>query len=280
MEDQLETMMQNKGAVIAAWLLLLFMLERRLPREAPPEAEAGKWGRFGWRRIGRNAGLWAVNTALSPLVVIPVSLWAAAHGPDWRPEWFSGWPGLWLDILILDFWIYWWHRANHEIPFLWRFHEVHHLDRFLDTTTAVRFHFGEVLLSACVRAAVIWALDIPMVSILVFEGLVMISALFHHSNIRIPDRLDRALAHIIITPGIHWVHHHAVRADTDSNYGTIFSFWDPLFRTRSKTRRFHDMPLGVEGKRPDAPLDDKHLDKLIWRPVRFSRRNSQDDTAA
>lgn len=274
--EQIENMMQYKAALLAAWLALLFVLERLVPRERPPRSAARGWGRYGWRRLGRNAGLWLINTGLNPLVVVPVSLWAASAGPQWRPEWFSGWPGLWLDILILDFWIYWWHRANHEIPFLWRFHEVHHLDRFLDTTTAVRFHFGEVLLSALLRAAVILCLDIPMLSIIVFEVLVMLSSLFHHSNIRIPDRLDAALSHLVITPGIHWVHHHAVRRDTDSNYGTIFSFWDPLFRTRSKTRRFHDMPLGVEGRGAEKPqdrkpLDDNPLDKLLWRPVRFRR---------
>jgi sterol desaturase/sphingolipid hydroxylase (fatty acid hydroxylase superfamily) len=75
----------------------------------------------------------------------------------------NGWAGFALDLVTLDLWIYWWHRANHELPFLWRFHEIHHLDEFLDTTSAVRFHFGEVLLSTCVRAPLIILLGIPLV---------------------------------------------------------------------------------------------------------------------
>jgi sterol desaturase/sphingolipid hydroxylase (fatty acid hydroxylase superfamily) len=83
--------------------------------------------------------------------------------------------------------------------------------------------------------------------VITFEGLVMIGTIFHHSDARLPAKLEAALARVVITPSIHWVHHHKVRADTDSNYGTIFSFWDPLFRSRSRTRRWRDMPIGVEG---------------------------------
>ncbi|HET6618368.1 MAG TPA: sterol desaturase family protein, partial [Dongiaceae bacterium] len=153
-----------------------------------------------------------------------------------------------LDIVLLDFWIYWWHRANHEWRFLWRFHEVHHRDRHLDATTALRFHFGEVALSALARAAVILALAIPLTSVLVFETLVLMAAVFHHANWRIPPALEARLARLVITPSRHWVHHHNVRADTDSTYGTIFSFWDPLLGTTTPTQRAQLMPLGVEGR--------------------------------
>jgi sterol desaturase/sphingolipid hydroxylase (fatty acid hydroxylase superfamily) len=81
----------------------------------------------------------------------------------------------------------------------------------------------------------------------------LVGAIFHHSDARLPPRLEAALARVVITPSIHWVHHHAIRADTDSNYGTIFSFWDPLFRSKSRTRRWLAMPIGVEGRR-DRPL--------------------------
>jgi sterol desaturase/sphingolipid hydroxylase (fatty acid hydroxylase superfamily) len=190
---------------------------------------------------------------VSPLVVIPVSAWAATLHLGLRPAWSTGAMGLAVDVLLLDFLIYWWHRLNHRLPILWRFHEVHHLDRFLDTTTAVRFHFGEVLLSAAARALVIVVFDVPLVSVLVFEALVLTAAIFHHSNLRLPAGLERTLARAVITPSIHWVHHHAVRRDTDSNYGTIFSFWDPLFGTRSPTRRGPAMPIGVE-RRTEEPF--------------------------
>lgn len=251
MEDAVQHLLAWKGAAVGVWLAALFLLERLRPA-APPPARL-RDGRFGWKRLARNGGLFLANIGLSPLVVIPVSIWAAAVAPDWRPAWWSGWHGLIIDIILLDLFIYWWHRANHKSQFLWRFHEVHHLDEFLDTTSAVRFHFGEVLLSALVRAAVIVIFAVPLASVLVFEALVLISALFHHSNIRLPAAFERALAAVVITPSIHWVHHHAVRADTDSNYGTIFSFWDRLFGSRSRTPRTPDMPIGVE-RRAERPF--------------------------
>src|ERR1043165_7061871 len=109
---------------------------------------------------------------------------------------------------ICCYWIYWWHRANHELPILWRFHEVHHRDAFLDATSALRFHFGEVVIAAVARAMVIFLLAIPLGSVLIFETLVLVAAIFHHSNARLPEALEQRLARWIITPSLHWVHHH------------------------------------------------------------------------
>lgn len=236
-----------KGAAVAAWFALLFIAERWHPAAAARLAEPS------WRRLARNATLWAVNALLSPLVVVPLSAYAAMHALNWRPPWWSGAAGLAADLLLLDFLIYWWHRANHVTPFLWRFHGVHHLDRFLDTTSAVRFHFGEVLLSALARAAVVVLLAIPLTSVLAFEALVLMGAMFHHSNLRLPARFERALSLIVVTPSIHWVHHHRVRSDTDSNYSTVLSVWDRLFRSRSPHARRLDMPIGVEA-REEQPI--------------------------
>ena len=257
MENLLDEALAWKGVVVLGWFLLFFAAERLLPAASPPTVV----GRAGaWRRVGRNLLLWLVNVGLSPLIVLPLSLWATQFHLGWRPDWWSGVPGLLLDLLLLDFLIYWWHRANHELPLLWRFHEVHHLDRFLDSTSALRFHFGEVLLSALARALVIVLFALPFTSVLVFEALVLIAAIFHHSNLALPSGLERRLARVIITPSIHWVHHHAVRRDTDSNYGTIFSFWDPLFGSRSATARRPDLDIGVEAQA------EQGLPSLLLRP--------------
>ena len=252
-----QALLTYKVAAIGGWLALLFALERLLPAAARPIAD----GRFGWRRLGRNFGLFVLNIGLSPVLVVPVSALAASLALDWRPAWWSGLPGLVVDLLLLDLFLYWWHRANHAVPLLWRFHEVHHLDRFLDTSSALRFHFGEVALSAVARTAIIVPLGVPLSSVLVFETLVLMAALFHHSNLRLPKRFEGALSRVIITPSIHWVHHHAVRADTDSNYGTILSLWDRLFASRSPTPRRLDMPIGVEGEH------DRGLPALLVRPL-------------
>lgn len=259
METLLQDLVAWKGLVVAAWLLALFLAERGRPAARPAQPRPGEPA-GGWRRLLRNGGLGSLTLLLSVFVVVPLTWWAAEHALDWRPAWWRGAGGLLLDLLLLDLLIYWWHRANHEWPPLWRFHQVHHLDRFLDTTSALRFHAGEVLLSACARAAVVLLLGFPFVSILVFETLVLMAAAFHHSNLRLPAGLERALARIFITPSIHWVHHHARRSDTDSNYGTILSVWDPLFGTRSATPRRLDMPIGVEGGR------ERDLPGLLARP--------------
>ena len=112
------------------------------------------------------------------------------------------------------------------------------------------------------RGVVIVALDLPLASVLLFEALVLASAIFHHSDAKLPQVLEALLARVIITPSIHWIHHHAIRADTDSNYGALFSFWDRLFRSSSATARFSGMPIGVEG------LRDRSLPGLLTTPLK------------
>jgi sterol desaturase/sphingolipid hydroxylase (fatty acid hydroxylase superfamily) len=256
--EQIQALLVSKGGIVIGFAAVFLVLERLFPAAmCRVKAMAA--------RMAKNASLFAFNALLSPLIVIPLSAFAAQWALDWRPEWWSGWTGLILDLLLLDLWIYWWHRANHEIQFLWRFHEVHHLDEFLDVTSAVRFHFGEVLLSALVRASVIFILAIPLTSVVIFETMVLLNAIFHHSNVKVPPRLERVLSWFIVTPSIHWIHHHAIRRDTDSNYANFLSVWDRIFGSRSWTVRTPDMKIGVE------TLADVPLLSLAIRPFRKDR---------
>jgi sterol desaturase/sphingolipid hydroxylase (fatty acid hydroxylase superfamily) len=255
-DSLLQTLLAAKGAVVGCWVLLALIIEQWRPAAPAPIGLAG-YGAAWFARWGRNLGLFALNSALSALFVVPVTVWAALSAPWSRADLVGSavpvWAWLPLDIVLLDFWIYWWHRANHEWPLLWHFHEVHHRDRHLDATTALRFHFGEVALSAGARAVVIVALAIPLTSVIAFEIVVMVATVFHHANWRIPPAIESRLARLVITPSRHWVHHHNVRGDTDSTYGTIFSFWDPWLGTTTPTKRSMLMPLGVEGK-DEAPI--------------------------
>ena len=122
MESGEDLIALGKTAFVGLWLLGLVVAERLWP--AAPLPQAISRAADAWRRLGRNLGLWLLNLGLSPLVVLPVSFWAAAHQLSWRPDWWAGGAGLLLDLLLLDGLIYWWHRANHRIPFLWRFHEI------------------------------------------------------------------------------------------------------------------------------------------------------------
>lgn len=279
MDTAVQNLLLFKGAVVGVWFAVWFVLERLMPaaHEWVPAKQGGDEAHSpAERRDGilarwlRNGALFAMNFLLSPLIVLPVSAFMAAQGPDWRPDWIaqagSGWAQLILDLLLLDLFIYAWHRANHEVPFFWRFHQVHHFDRHLDVTTAVRFHFGEVVLSALARGIYVGLMDIPFTSVLVFEAVVLLCSIFHHSNTRLAPGVERALSALIVTPGIHWVHHHAIRRDTDSNYGTLFSFWDRLFGSRSKTERWPDMPIGLEGEGRDLSLPG-----LLLAPFRSRR---------
>lgn len=249
-----------KSMIVALFLLVLFIAERYAPAVAVPEKIVTA------QRIMTNLLLWFCNSLLSPLIILPVTLYAINYGVSWRSDWPGTWIGSWggllLDLLVLDLWIYWWHRANHRIPLLWRFHRVHHLDHWLDVTSSVRFHFGEVILSALVRAVVIVCLGIPLLSVIIFETLVLMNAGFHHSNVRLPSRLEQLLSKLIITPSIHWMHHHVVQQDTDSNYGVLFSFWDRLFGSQSKNKRTADMEIGLEHSK------DMNLLKLIILPFK------------
>lgn len=255
MPDRLQALLAWKAVAVLLWFLAIFLAERWRPAAPrPPLADR--------RRLGRNLLLWGLTLPLSVFLVLPLTEWASGQAAPWRPAWWQGWTGLALDLLLLDALIYWWHRANHRVPLLWRFHGVHHRDRFLDSSSALRFHFGEVALSALARAAVILLLGFPFASVLAFETLVLIATIFHHSNLRLPPRLERTLAWVFVTPSIHWVHHHARRADTDANYATILSLWDRLFGSRSPTPRRPDMRIGAEG------LAEQSAPALILLPFR------------
>lgn len=244
-----------KSIATVLWAGALVLLERLRPASARPPRSDGP-------RHVRNLGFWLMNTALSPVLTAPLAMLATQTDFWTRP---AAWPDGWLlvaDLLVLDLWIYAWHRANHEAPLLWRFHEIHHRDAFLDTSSGVRFHPGEVVLSAMARTPLIVVLDIPLTTVLVYDAIVLFAALFHHSNVLLPGNVEAALRHIVVTPSHHWVHHHAVRTDTDSNYATVLTVWDRVFASWSPTHRTPEMKIGAEG----AP--DLSLGRLVIQPLR------------
>lgn len=255
----MEQLLGWKFLVLSLWLLLFLIWERLQPASFWKQANPHTGFSQG-RHLLQNGALWLVNMLVSPLLVISITAYAVEFAPPWRPDFLDGGQGILLDILLLDIWIYCWHRANHVLPVLWRFHQVHHLDEQLDATSALRFHFGEVLLSALARAPLIFLFAIPLYSVICFEILVTMAAIFHHSNVRLPVRMEQLLSKLIVTPQIHWVHHHAIRVDTDSNYGTLLSCWDRLFASRSLSKRRPDMMLGIEKRTENA------IPELLWLP--------------
>lgn len=160
--------------------------------------------------------------------------WGLLRQFQWNP-----WIKVFLAFILFDLWMYAWHRANHQIAFLWRFHRMHHSDSELDSTSALRFHTGEVIFSSLLRLIVIPLIGMQFVHLFIYELCLQPVIIFHHSNVALPEKIDRIFRAVIVTPNMHRIHHSQVRDETDSNYSSIFSFWDRVvgsFRRRQDTR--------------------------------------------
>lgn len=212
--------------------------------------------RRSWRHDVNNLGIGLVNAVIIGVAtaagLVVVLAWGAKHDVGVLQWWGGRAVWTWIAaIVLIDAWAYVWHVINHKVPILWRFHSVHHTDTELDATSAVRFHPGEMLLTAGARAAVLLLLGVTPVQLLVYELILEPIALFHHSNVRLPDRVERALRWVIVTPGMHIVHHSSWQPETDSNYASIFSWWDRLFGTYRRRPARTQLTLGLDGYEPD-----------------------------
>jgi sterol desaturase/sphingolipid hydroxylase (fatty acid hydroxylase superfamily) len=148
-------------------------------------------------------------------------------------------------FLLMDLSFYYWHRANHKIPLLWRFHNVHHIDADLDVSTAFRFHFGEIAFSAAFRVVQILLLGVSGWTYAIYELAFQANTMFHHSNIRLPAGIERVLNTALVTPRMHGIHHSQVEGETNSNFSTVFSFWDRLHRSLNTSVPQEKIVIGV-----------------------------------
>ena len=153
-----------------------------------------------------------------------------------------------LTVILLDWVIYYQHRAFHAIPLLWKMHRMHHTDMEVDVTTGARFHTFEIIVSLIIKSVAILALGAPVAGVLLFELILNATTLFNHSNIRIPAFLEKSLRLLSVTPDMHRIHHSVIPAETNSNFGFIFSFWDRFFGTyRPQPQEEQEkMKLGLE----------------------------------
>ncbi len=216
--------------VFAAGFGLFFLIESLKP--------ARPWQRSRLHRLVLHGSLSALNTLIVRLLVfVPFLLWTVyveQHG--WGvSRWLglTGIPEIVISVIVLDLFDYFWHRANHRLSFLWRFHKAHHSDTGMDVTTALRFHPGELLISALVKATWILIWGPTVLAWFVFEALVSLCAQFHHANFDFPDSVERVLSKFVVTPRYHASHHAVDRHFGDANFATIFSCWDLLFRSYS-----------------------------------------------
>ena len=202
------------------------------------------------RRVARNfatAGLsFAVVSLIQTPVVLPLSEWVVAKDFGFvRLSPLSGPLRLLLAILLLDYTLWFWHWLNHRVPFFWRFHLVHHIDRDLDASTALRFHFGELALSAGYRALQVVVIGAEPAALWIWQTILFVAILFHHSNTRLPLGLERVVVRFVVTPRMHGIHHSDRRNETDSNWSSILSIWDTLHRTMVLNVPQREIEIGV-----------------------------------
>jgi sterol desaturase/sphingolipid hydroxylase (fatty acid hydroxylase superfamily) len=257
--------------VVAGTFLTLAVLERRRPLRRAVEP--------GLQRTGRNLAMATIGSIAVSLAETPIVTRAAAivERRRWGLVKWLRLP-LWLEVsaavVLMDYTLYLWHVLTHRVPALWRFHAVHHIDLDLDASTAVRFHFGELILSTPWRLAQVVAIGTSPLALSIWQTGLLASILFHHSNLELPIDVERRLSRVIVTPRMHGIHHSVARGETDSNWSSGLSVWDWLHRTLKLNVPQLEITIGVPGFQT---IDDVRLPKMLALPFEADARVAVDD---
>lgn len=235
-------------SVFAGLFTLFAVIEALAPRRPRVQSRAQRWSTNWLMTIFNTLTLRAMAFGL-PLLAVGAALDAGQNG--WglfnqiaAPLWLE----TLLAILIFDFAIWAQHLVTHKIPVLWRLHRVHHADRDIDVTTAIRFHPVEIALSMLLKIGLVYLLGPSALAIILFEIILNGTAMFNHANMRLPLGLDAALRRVLVTPDMHRVHHSVHRCEHDSNYGFSLSIWDRMFGTyiAQPAEGHDDMTIGLQ----------------------------------
>jgi sterol desaturase/sphingolipid hydroxylase (fatty acid hydroxylase superfamily) len=230
------------GSLVAGAFGLLWWLERRRPLRTAVEST--------FKRTGRNlavAGLAAVSLQLVERPAIqPLTSLVQRRG--WGllklfrlPAWLE----VVLAVVLMDYTLYIWHVLMHRVPFLWRFHLPHHVDLDLDTSTAFRFHAGELAIATGWRVFQVTLIGVSPLSLSVWQNFVLLSVLFHHSNVRLPLTVEQKVVRIFVTPRLHGIHHSIVKEETNSNWSSGLTLWDWLHGTLRLNVSQDQITIGV-----------------------------------
>ncbi|NIO11725.1 MAG: sterol desaturase family protein [Deltaproteobacteria bacterium] len=253
--------------LVAALFLLLWVIEPQWSLRRPRRSRIN--------RLTINAVVSTLALVTGGVVIVPLVFmlmdWCAANGYGllqftnlWAPLEVT------LGFLLMDLTFYYWHRVNHTVPLLWRFHLIHHIDPDLDVSTSFRFHFVEVLYSSAFRTFQIVLLGISPLNYVIYELGFHCATLFHHSNVRLPITVERWLNKIIVTPRMHGIHHSTVQEETDSNFSVIFRWWDWIHKTLRLNVPQGEIAIGV----PAYQLaEDNGILRLLVGPFRRQRED-------
>jgi sterol desaturase/sphingolipid hydroxylase (fatty acid hydroxylase superfamily) len=262
----IKTIFDSYGAVILPVVfVILFMLETKF--------QLRKRVMSPWKRIFINFIVSIPSFALLRLLFIPAMVWLAYENEQWHfglnylynaPSWLQ----FAVAFFLLDYSNYLWHIVLHKLPLMWRFHLVHHTDLDLDVTTAFRFHFGELIGSVFFRGAAVLLIGASPLVVLIYEIFFEAATEFHHSNIKLPSKFEKALNLLFVTPRMHGIHHSMVKRETDSNFSIIFSFWDRIHKTVRLNVPQNEIVTGVSVYPNENELTIWNLLKLPFTKIR------------
>ena len=255
--------MENEAIIRLGVFLGLFTLfaaiEAYVPRRPRTQPRSRRWF-TNWGIVILDTLTLRLLALALPLLAVGAAIdaeangWGLMHSLD-VPLWMA----VVFTVLIFDLAIWAQHLITHKVPILWRLHRVHHADRDMDVTTAIRFHPVEIALSMLLKIGLVYLLGPPAIGIVLFEIILNGTAMFNHANIRLPLWLDAIVRQVLVTPDMHRVHHSIHRHEHDSNYGFSLSIWDRMFRTYipQPEAGHDDMTVGLEWQ-------DDNPSKLGW----------------
>lgn len=246
--------------IFAGLFLLLATVETLRPRRQRSQPRARRWLTNWALALLDSITLRLVAVAI-PLLGTGAALDAEARG--WGLFNALAWPAaleVLLCVLVLDLLIWMQHLVTHKVPLLWRIHRVHHTDRDIDVTTAIRFHPLEIALSMGLKISAVYVLGAPAIAVILFEILLNGMAMFNHANLALPPQIDAAFRLVIVTPDMHRIHHSIHRDEHDSNFGFSLSLWDRFFGTYRPSPRSGQLGMEIGLKQ----WQDKRPNRLGW----------------
>jgi len=216
-----------RSSIFVGFLLFFGLLQLVIPSRKPDKGR--------WQYMASNLLLVFVNNVVIMLIpLIPYGIAITSEEKGYGLFNMVTLPlviEIIIAIIILDIVIYFQHRLFHHFNWLWRIHKVHHCDPLLDTTTGLRFHPFEIVISNFIKVLAIFVLGVAPISVIIFEIVLNTLAMFNHSNLRLPQKLETILNKILITPAIHTIHHSRIKKETQSNFGFSVPWWDMIFGT-------------------------------------------------
>jgi sterol desaturase/sphingolipid hydroxylase (fatty acid hydroxylase superfamily) len=247
------------GSLVVGACGLLWLLERRKPLR--PEVEPKL------RRTGRNLAVAGLAAASLQLIEQPIikPLTAFVERRKWGlvkrlrlPTWLE----VTLAVILMDYTLYLWHVLMHRSALLWRFHLPHHVDLDLDASTAFRFHAGEVTIATAWRAGQVILIGLSPLALSVWQTFLILSVLFHHSNVRLPIAVERRLNRVFVTPRMHGIHHSIVNEETNSNWSSGLTIWDWLHGTLLLNVPQDKITIGIPAYRDPNDVDLTNILKM------------------